>query len=137
WSLLSPALDMAEGRSVPGWIPVSIGFMLGGIFLWIADNVLPHLYPTSSMAQAEGIHADQKTRCILLVFTITLLIILEGLAVGVAFGSVAVDLPTASLSGDIVLLIVIVIQNFPEGLAVSMPLRGGVMSREKSFMYGQ
>ncbi|WP_029267180.1 ZIP family metal transporter [Virgibacillus alimentarius] len=137
WSLLSPALDMAEGRSVPGWAPVSIGFMLGGIFLWIADKVLPHLHPTSSMDQAEGIHADQKKRSTLLVLAITLHNIPEGLAVGVAFGAVAVDLPTASLSGAIALAIGIGIQNFPEGLAVSMPLRRGGMSREKSFMYGQ
>ena len=61
----------------------------------------------------------------------------EGLAVGVAFGAVAADLPSASLTGAIALAIGIGIQNFPEGLAVSMPLRRDGMSRRKSFFYGQ
>ncbi|UOQ93144.1 ZIP family metal transporter [Halobacillus shinanisalinarum] len=137
WSLLSPALDMAEGGGVPAWIPVAIGFMLGGLFLWGSDKILPHLHPTSSMEQAEGIQPKKKKRSTLLVLAITLHDIPEGLAVGVAFGAVAAGFPSASIAGAVALTIGIGIQNFPEGVAVSMPLRRDGMSRKKSFLYGQ
>lgn len=137
WSLLSPALEMAEGSEVPPWIPAAAGFMLGGIFLWGIDKILPHLHPNSPMDQAEGIHPKNKRRSTLLVLAITLHNIPEGLAIGVAFGAVAAGFPSASLAGAIALAIGIGIQNFPEGVAVSMPLRRDGMSRRKSFLYGQ
>jgi len=137
WSLLSPALDMAEASGKIAWIPAAIGFMAGGIFLWGIDKLLPHLHPTSPIQEAEGMHPDRKKRSTLLVLAITLHNIPEGLAVGVAFGAIAADLPTATTAGAIALAIGIGIQNFPEGLAVSMPLRREGMSRKKSFMYGQ
>jgi zinc transporter, ZIP family len=137
WSLLSPAIDMAEGGSLPAWIPASVGFLMGGIFLWGIDKVLPHLHPNSPPDQAEGIHPFKKRRSTLLVLAITLHNIPEGLAIGVAFGAVAADLPSASLSAAIALVIGIGIQNFPEGVAVSLPLRRDGMSRRKSFYYGQ
>ncbi|MFD1362528.1 ZIP family metal transporter [Lentibacillus salinarum] len=137
WSLLAPALDMAEGGIVPVWVPAAVGFLLGGIFLWAADKLLPHLHPTSSFNEAEGINPERKKRSTLLVLAITLHNIPEGLAVGVAFGAIAADLPSASLAGAVALAIGIGIQNFPEGLAVSMPLRREGMSRGKSFNYGQ
>ncbi|TFJ91824.1 ZIP family metal transporter [Lentibacillus salicampi] len=138
WSLLSPALDMADGGNVPAWVPAAIGFLFGGIFLWGADKVLPHLHPTSSsIDKAEGINPNKKKRSTLLVLAITLHNIPEGLAVGVAFGAIAAGLPSASLAGAVALAIGIGIQNFPEGLAVSMPLRREGMSRGKSFNYGQ
>ncbi|WBX79820.1 ZIP family metal transporter [Virgibacillus salarius] len=137
WSLLSPALDMAEASGTIAWIPAAVGFMLGGLFLWSIDKVLPHLHPTSPMKDAEGIHPTRKKRSTLLVLAITLHNIPEGLAVGVAFGAIAADLSTSTITGAIALAIGIGIQNFPEGLAVSMPLRREGMSRRKSFMYGQ
>ena len=106
------------------------------IFLWGIDKLLPHLHPTSPIQEAEGIHPDRK-RSTLLVLAITLHNIPEGLAVGVAFGAIAAGLPTATTAGAIALAIGIGIQNFPEGLAVSMPLRREGMSRKKSFKYGQ
>ncbi len=136
WSL-SPALEMAEGGPLPSWFPAAVGFLCGGLFLMILDKVLPHLHPDKPLGQAEGIHPENKKRSTLLVLAITLHNIPEGLAVGVAFGAVAADLPTASLTGAIALAIGIGIQNFPEGLAVSMPLRRDGMSRKKSFLYGQ
>ncbi|GAA3716566.1 ZIP family metal transporter [Salinicoccus jeotgali] len=137
WSLLAPALEKAEGGALPVWAPVAIGFLAGGGFLWLADKLLPHLHPGLAMESAEGINPDRKRRSTLLVLAITLHNIPEGLAVGVAFGAVAADLPSASLGGAIALAIGIGIQNFPEGLAVSMPLRREGMSRRKSFAYGQ
>src|SRR5699024_8868384 len=137
WSLLSPALEKAEGGPVPVWLPAAIGFLLGGFFLWGADKLLPHLHPGLDMEEAEGINPERKRRSTLLVLAITLHNIPEGLAVGVAFGAIAADLPAASLGGAIALAVGIGIQNFPEGLAVSMRLRRERMSRRKSFFYGQ
>ncbi|WP_458122257.1 ZIP family metal transporter [Paenibacillus sp. Z6-24] len=138
WSLIAPALEMAsEDSSLPPWIPAAVGFMLGGLFLWGADKVIPHIHPSSSSNQAEGMGTKNKRRSTLLVFAITLHNIPEGLAVGVAFGAVANGTSTESLAGAVALAIGIGIQNFPEGLAVSMPLRGEGMSRRKAFFYGQ
>lgn len=136
WSLLSPALEMAESGSTPAWIPVAVGFMLGGIFLWVIDKLLPHLHPNTQMDQAEGINPQKKKRSTLLMLAITLHNIPEGLAIGVAFGAVATG-SSASLAGAIALAIGIGIQNLPEGVAVSMPLFRDGMSRKKSFLYGQ
>lgn len=137
WSLLSPALEMAEGGSLPNWVPAAIGFLLGGFFLLLIDKILPHLHPNLALNKAEGIHPENKRRSTLLVLAITLHNIPEGLAIGVAFGAAAAGLPSASVMGAIALAIGIGIQNFPEGVAVSMPLRRDGMSRRKSFFYGQ
>lgn len=137
WSLLAPALEMAEGNTLPAWMPAAIGFLLGGLFLLVVDKILPHLHPDKPLESAEGIHPLKKRRSTLLVLAITLHNIPEGLAIGVAFGAVAAGFETASLTGAIALAIGIGIQNFPEGVAVSMPLRRDGMSRSKSFMYGQ
>jgi zinc transporter, ZIP family len=137
WSLLLPALEMAEGGSTPNWFPAAVGFLLGGAFLLVVDKILPHLNLAQPIEKAEGIHPFKKKRSTLLVLAITIHNIPEGLAVGVAFGAVAAGFPSASLSGALALAIGIGIQNFPEGLAVSMPLRRDGMSRTRSFMYGQ
>lgn len=137
WSLLSPALDMAERDTLPAWLPVAIGFLLGAVFLWVIDKIIPHLHPNLSMKDAEGINPEKRRRSTLLVLAITLHNIPEGLAIGVAFGAVAAGFPEASLAAAVTLAIGIGIQNFPEGTAVSMPLRREGMSRRKSFMYGQ
>lgn len=137
WSLLAPAIEMAEETSrFPAWIPAVIGFLLGGIFLKFIDRILPHLHMGFPTEEAEGPHTSWR-RSVLLVLAITLHNIPEGLAVGVAFGAVAFNLPSASLAGAIALAIGIGIQNFPEGAAVSVPLRREGFSRLKSFWYGQ
>jgi zinc transporter, ZIP family len=136
WSLLAPAIAMSEGTGVPGWIPAVVGFLMGGVFLWAVDRVLPHLHLGLETEEAEGIKTTWQ-RSVLLVTAITLHNFPEGLAVGVAFGAVAAGLPAATLAGAIALAIGIGIQNFPEGLAVSMPLRREGFSRGKSFLYGQ
>lgn len=137
WSLLSPALEMAEARSLPAWLPVAVGFLLGGSFIGSIDKLLPHLHPNAPMSQAEGIHPKRRKRSTLLVLAITLHNIPEGLAIGVSFGAVAMGSPSASLAGALALAIGIGVQNIPEGVAVSMPLLRDGMSRRKSFMFGQ
>jgi len=100
------------------------------------DKVLPHLHIGFPIEEAEGVKTGWQ-RSVLLVLAITLHNIPEGLAVGVAFGAVAANLPSATLPGAIALAIGIGIQNFPEGAAVSVPLRREGMSRLKSFWFGQ
>ncbi|MGI8313713.1 ZIP family metal transporter [Halobacillus mangrovi] len=137
WSLLSPALEMAESHIFPAWIPVAAGFLLGALFLWSIDKVIPHLHPNASILEAEGINPIRKKRSTLLVLAITLHNIPEGLAIGVAFGAVAAGFPSSSLTAAVVLGLGICIQNIPEGAAVSLPLRREGMSRRRSFFYGQ
>lgn len=134
WSLLAPAIEMSSGDGFIKVIPAAVGFMLGAIFIFGLDKILPHLH--INFKETEGIKSPWQ-RTTLLVLAITLHNIPEGLAVGVLFGGVAAGIPEASIVGAVTLAIGIGIQNFPEGIAVSMPLRRMGMSRWKSFMYGQ
>jgi ZIP family zinc transporter len=137
WSLLAPALEMAQNEtSVPVWFPAALGFLSGGAFLRLIDFLLPHLHLGFPLTEAEGVHTKWR-RSILLVLAITLHNFPEGLAVGVAFGAVAADLSSATLAGAVALAIGIGIQNFPEGVAISAPLHAEGMSKMKSFLFGQ
>ena len=136
WSLLAPGIEMAEQMGHIAWLTAVIGFMGGGFFMRLTDSLLPHLHLGKDMEQSEGIKTSWQ-RSTLLVLAITLHNIPEGLAVGVAFGAVAVHLPSATLGGAIALAIGIGLQNFPEGAAVSLPLRREGMGRTKSFIMGQ
>ncbi len=138
WSLLNPAIEMAHATWSHqwAWVPVAIGFLGGAVFLFSLDQWLPHLHLNEPIEKSEGVKTNWN-RTVLLVLAITLHNIPEGLAVGVAFGAVAEGIPGADLAGAIALTIGIGIQDFPEGLAVSLPLRRFGMSRTKSFLYGQ
>lgn len=136
WSLLAPAIEMAEESNIPSWIPATVGFLSGAIFLWATDKILPHLHLGFPMKEAEGMKTSWQ-RSVLLVLAITLHNIPEGLAIGVAFGALAANIPSASLAAAVALALGIGIQNFPEGAAVSVPLRREGFSRLKSFWYGQ
>ena len=135
WSLLAPGIEMAEGGPVPEYIPAVVGFLLGGALLLTVDRLLPFLNQDKLMYDIKDNKA--KHRNTLLVFSVTLHNIPEGLAIGVAFGAIAADFSTATTAGAIALALGIGIQNFPEGVAVSMPLRKEGMSKLRSFMYGQ
>jgi ZIP family zinc transporter len=136
WSLLAPSIEMAEEAGGTAWIPAAVGFVAGALFLWAVDKILPHVHLGLPTSEAEGIHTSWR-RSVLLVLAITLHNIPEGLAVGVAFGALAADIPSATLGGAVALALGIGIQNFPEGTAVSVPLRREGLSRLKSFWYGQ
>ena len=136
WSLLAPAIDLSESMGVTPWIPALVGFLAGGVFLGIADKLIPHLHAGMATDKAEGVKSSLQ-RSILLVLAITLHNIPEGLAVGVAFGALAAGIPSASLAGAVALAIGIGLQNFPEGTSVSVPLRREGLSRGKAFWYGQ
>lgn len=133
FGLLGPAIDQTPGEGLEKVLPAAFGFILGGIGMRVIDAYLPHLHPGAPPEEVEGIKTTWH-RSKLLISAITLHNIPEGLAVGVAFG--------AASSGDgigaaIALSIGIGIQNFPEGAAVSVPLRREGLSRKESFWWGQ
>lgn len=139
WSLLVPAIDMAGAQGIIEWVPALIGFITGGIFLRICDAYLPHLHIGLPLEEAEGVPTTWR-RATLLVLAITLHNIPEGLAIGVLFGAASSGIEAAggaTVMGAVTLAIGIGIQNFPEGTAVSMPLRREGLSVGKSFWYGQ
>ena len=135
WSLLAPAISISEELGYPGWLPPSIGFLLGGISMRLLDMLMPHLHPGMAETDPDG-PPSRMRKTTLLVLAITLHNIPEGLAVGVAFGAIGL-MPEATLAGAAALALGIGLQNFPEGLAVSMPLRREGLSRSKAFLYGQ
>jgi len=136
WSLLKPAIEMAEENGSIPWVPAVVGFLGGGAFLLLVDKLLPHLHMGLATDKAEGIKTTWQ-RSVLLVLSITLHNIPEGLAVGVTFGALANNPDAGMLAGAIALAVGIGLQNFPEGAAVSIPLRREGFSRLKAFNYGQ
>lgn len=137
WSLLNPSIELS-GRLYPDmpWMPTAVGFLAGGLFLYSADKLLPHLHPNYGVEEKEGVKTSLHSTT-LLVLAITLHNIPEGLAVGVMFGAAAYGLEEASIGSAVALAIGIGLQNFPEGLAVAFPVRRLGVGRFKSFWYGQ
>ncbi|PKP29106.1 MAG: ZIP family metal transporter [Bacteroidetes bacterium HGW-Bacteroidetes-18] len=136
WSLLAPGIEMSPGEGFVKVIPAVLGFGLGALFLFGLDKILPHLHVNFKETEKEGIKTPWH-RTTLLVLAITLHNIPEGLAIGVLFGGVAAGFDGATIGGAVALAIGIGLQNFPEGFAVSMPIRRQGVSKFKSFMYGQ
>lgn len=129
WSLLSPALEMAENLELTPWLIVSLGVLSGGLLLYTGDKIFAKLTKKKS-------NSNSIKRSLMLIFSITLHNIPEGMAIGVAFGSVFYNLDGATLTSAVMLAIGIGIQNFPEGSAVSLPLRREGMKRSKAFLFG-
>ncbi|MCG1009623.1 ZIP family metal transporter [Salinicoccus sp. ID82-1] len=137
WSLLAPAIENSQNNPIGEWFPAAVGFLLGGLFIYGFDKLIPHAHRNSPESRMEGWRAERKRRSTLLVFSLTLHNIPEGLAIGIAFGALASNAdPAAVAAGAATLALGIGIQNIPEGMAVSMPLRGEGMSRTKSFFFG-
>ena len=139
WSLLVPAIDLSVRLGYIGWVPAAVGFLAGGLCLRVVDQLLPHLHPRLADSEAEGVHTTWR-RTTLLVLAITLHNLPEGLAIGVAFGAAATTTGVASgatFAAAVTLTIGIGLQNFPEGVAVAMPLRREGVSVWKCFRYGQ
>ena len=136
WSLLQPAIEHAEKcSSLPAWLVATAGFLFGAVFMWASDKTV-----RAAQRKTGGTPSSEKeglNRIILLVLSITLHNIPEGLAVGVAFGALQAEPDPQSLLGAITIAVGIGLQNFPEGAAVSLPLRREGYSRRKSFLIGQ
>ncbi len=139
WSLLSPAIEMATNLKMTAWLVSFIGFFGGGVLLYSGDKIFDFFDKKLSKKLKKEKNTESKSfkRCLMLVLSITLHNIPEGLAVGVAFGSVIYGLDGATLGAACLLALGIGIQNFPEGTAVAVPLRREGLSRGKSFFYGQ
>lgn len=120
---------MSENLNLTPWIIVSLGVLSGGLLLFLGDKIFDKL--TNKKSNAGSIK-----RSLMLIFSITLHNIPEGMAIGVAFGSVFYNLDGATLTSAVMLAIGIGIQNFPEGSAVSLPLRREGLSPAKSFFFG-
>jgi ZIP family zinc transporter len=136
WSLLAPAIEISQEQNIPGWLPVSVGFLLGTIFLRIIDSILPHLHIGFPIKEAEGVKSTWS-KSILLVTAITLHNIPEGLAIGVSFGATGLKFAQSSVHSAIALTLGMAIHNIPEGISVAFPLRRDGVSRIKSVMFGQ
>lgn len=136
WSLLSPGIEMAGNLHMLPWAVATIGFLAGGTLLFIGDKVFT-LLDKKFLPEVNAMSSTSRKRCLMLIFSITLHNIPEGLAVGVAFGSLAYGLEGATPAAAALLALGIGLQNFPEGTAVSVPLRREGFSRTKSFFYGQ
>lgn len=137
WSLLQPAIERAEEYlSTPAWLVASMGFLLGALFMWASDKAVT--YANNKIRSEATPSSERLNRIILLVLSITLHNIPEGLAIGVAFGALGGSgYSTEALMGAVSIAIGIGLQNFPEGAAVSLPLRREGYSRTKSFLIGQ
>ena len=133
FSLLSPAIEMADALSMIPWLVVSLGFLGGGLLLYIGDKIFDILMMKTQKRKEEK---QSLKRSIMVILSITLHNIPEGMAIGVAFGSIVYGIEGATLSAAVMLAIGIGIQNFPEGSAVSLPLRREGMSRKKAFLFG-
>lgn len=129
WSLLQPAIARAaEQEGLPPWLVATLGFLLGAVFLWASDRVV---------TRVSGTEGKRTNRTVLLILAITLHNIPEGLAVGVAFGALQRGASPEAVMGAVSIAFGIGLQNFPEGAAVSMPLRREGAGRLRSFLLGQ
>ncbi|MBR3524146.1 MAG: ZIP family metal transporter [Bacilli bacterium] len=130
WSLLLPALELSKEINKISWLLPSLGFLFGSIFLFFSDIIFKNILKRKS--NASSMHKN-----ILLIFSITLHNIPEGMAVGIAFGSLKYGLEGASMTAALMLALGIGIQNFPEGAAVSLPLKRNGMKTKNAFFLGQ
>ena len=128
WSLLLPASEMCASLGFSAPTTLLSGFLSGGILLYVGDKALSH----RSLPVC-----DAKRRSAMIIFSVTLHNVPEGLCVGVAFGSLAYGLEGATLATACLLTLGIGLQNFPEGAAISLPLRKDGFSRKKAFFWGQ
>ncbi len=137
WSLLLPAIERANENSfLPSWLIATVGFVFGALFIWISDKTVTYTRKKLGTPLKES--SDQFHRIFLLILSITLHNVPEGLAVGVAFGALShTGYTVEAYMGAITIAIGIALQNFPEGAAVSFPLRREGYSRRKSFFLGQ
>ena len=133
WSLLIPAINMAEEKGGLPWMPPAVGFLLGMGFLLLLDTLTPHLHFTEEKPEGVPAHLKKTT---MLVLAVTLHNIPEGMAVGVTFAGAMTGNTAMTLAGAFALSVGIAIQNFPEGAIISMPIQSQGLSKRRSFVYG-
>ena len=125
WSLILPSVEMAENQGTIAWIPATIGLILGVVFL---------IFINKSAEKLERKRNGKKLN--MLLFSVTLHNIPEGMAVGVSFAAFLAGNAGVELYEAMLLAIGIAIQNIPEGAIISMPLKMEGVSKPKAFLYG-
>lgn len=133
WSLLIPSIEASSDWGSWSFVPAVVGFMAGGLLLVIADKIVPHMH--CGTGEEEGLHCSLKKPAKLFL-AVTIHNVPEGLAVGLAFGAAATLGESGALLSALGLAIGMAIQNFPEGAAVALPMKGLTGSRLKAFLYG-
>lgn len=133
WSLLIPAIEMAESQGKVAWLPAACGFLAGIFFLLILDSIIPHLHLDSDVPEGRAAGFKKNT---MLIFAVALHNFPEGMAVGVVFAGVLSGHVGMSMAAAMTLAIGIALQNFPEGAVISMPLIANGMSKHRAFAYG-
>lgn len=133
WSLLLPATEMADKIGIPKWLPTTVGFAVGVLFLLLLDVIIPHLHVASKKAEGKG-QKIKKTS--LMMLAVTMHNVPEGMAVGVALASALSQNVGVSMASAMALCVGIAVQNFPEGAMISMPLRANGFKKSKAFLYG-
>lgn len=133
WSLLIPAIEMAESSGGIAWLPAVVGFLLGIGFLLLLDTVVPHLHLNSDCPEGKPCGLGKS---FMLVLAVTLHNIPEGMAVGVVLAGMIEGSTAVTAASALALALGIAIQNFPEGAVVSAPLVSSGLSRRRAFLYG-
>lgn len=133
FSLIIPSTEMAKEQGIIEWLPAAGGFIFGGIFLLVLDNIIPHLHIEDN--KPEGMKSSFK-RTTMLILAVTLHNIPEGMSVGLSFALASSGNSSITMAAAFALAIGIAIQNFPEGAAISLPLKEEGMSKTRSFIYG-
>lgn len=133
WSLIIPSIEMAEAQGGIAWLPATVGFLLGVVFLLAMDELIPHLHLNSDNPEGPKSGLSRTT---MLLLAVTLHNVPEGMAVGVAFAGTESGNLGLSTTAALALSLGIAIQNFPEGAIISMPLKSEGMSKSKAFLSG-
>ena len=133
WSLILPSIELSSNMGNLSFIPALVGIVLGMLFLLLLDSIIPHLHINSQ--NPEGMPSKLK-RTTMLMLSVTLHNIPEGMATGIVLAGAYFGSAEISMAGALVLAVGMAIQNFPEGAVISMPLKSEGLTKSKSFLYG-
>ena len=133
WSLIMPSIEMAKEQGIYEWIPSSVGFILGVLFIFSINKQLNSIQKKS---QKYKLKSNSFLRVLIMVISITLHNIPEGMAVGVIYALALNSNSNVTIYSALIFSIGIAIQNIPEGAIISMPLKNEGISKIKAFMYG-
>lgn len=133
WSLIIPSIEMSKEQNIIVWVPATIGFLFGIVFLILLDKIIVYLKKQKIGDKCTKYKLKNAT---MLGLAVTLHNFPEGMAVGIAFASIIAGNTNITLASAFALSIGIAIQNFPEGSIVSMPLKTENMGKFKAFLYG-
>lgn len=134
WSLLAPAIEASQDNPIGEWFPALFGFLFGALFIYGFDKLIPHRHRGTD--EQEGLSVESSRRSTLLVTSLTLHNIPEGLSIGILFGAAGLNDDPVMIASALTLAIGIGLQNIPEGTAVSMPLRADGATKVRAFFWG-